>query len=195
MTWARMESYPMNDQDAQLGQRLHEEGLVYAINRLVLHPVGLALGTSGAMTDRHQTVTGLALFSSDDPEGIVFADDGQHERGMAKLTKAGHTDLLAAVRALDVVDAEVIDEDSAAECSRLEADMREIHTALIDVGLDGAINADSIIERIRQLAPAKPSGGAIFSDAESLAQHERDRTEPDDSDPTTGPDPLPPEYQ
>lgn len=45
------------------------------------------------------------------------------------------------------------DEDSAgAECSRLEDDMLAIHDALEDAGLPGAINADSIIERIRELA-------------------------------------------
>lgn len=43
-----------------------------------------------------------------------------------------------------------------AECSRLEADILDIHDALVSRGLDGAINAGSIIERIESLRPAEP---------------------------------------
>lgn len=39
--------------------------------------------------------------------------------------------------------------ESDAECARLEADMLLIHDALVDSGWPGAVNADSIIERIR----------------------------------------------
>lgn len=46
-------------------------------------------------------------------------------------------------------------EDSAeAELSRRETDITEIHDALVDAGLDGAINAEGIIARISQLAGA-----------------------------------------
>lgn len=47
------------------------------------------------------------------------------------------------------------DDDSAgAECERLEADMLTIHDALEDIGLKGAINASSIIERIERVGSA-----------------------------------------
>jgi hypothetical protein len=51
----------------------------------------------------------------------------------------------------------VHDEDSAgAELSRMEDNMLEIHDALTDAGLEGAINAESIAERIRGLFSFEP---------------------------------------
>lgn len=52
------------------------------------------------------------------------------------------------------------DDDVGCQLSRIECDMLEIHDALEVVGLPGAINAESIIERIEALAgtrgPAEP---------------------------------------
>ena len=44
------------------------------------------------------------------------------------------------------------DDDSVgAECSRLESDVLEMHDALVDAGYDGAINSESIVERVKAL--------------------------------------------
>jgi hypothetical protein len=48
-------------------------------------------------------------------------------------------------------------DEADAESSRYESDQLDIHDALVAVGLDGAINADSIIERIERLAALSPA--------------------------------------
>lgn len=101
--WAEEEAYIGVEGRARLAQRLHDEGLLYAVNRLVLHPLGLALGVSGKRIqapepeDPQLTVNGLYLCETADPEGIVYASDGQQERGLAKLRVAGHSDLAHAL--------------------------------------------------------------------------------------------------
>ena len=91
MSWVDEDRYPSDGDSMVLGQRLHDEGLVYAINRLVLHPLGLALATSGMIVNAdavHMQVSGLALLASADPEGIVYGDDEPCERALAKLRAA-----------------------------------------------------------------------------------------------------------
>lgn len=76
---------------------------------------------------------------------------------------------LAKKKALDAA-IEWFEHDSVgAECSRLESDQLEIHDALVAAGLEGAINAQSIIERIKQLANGRlllvtgtPADGLTF---------------------------------
>lgn len=98
--WARDERYAPTGSSTELAQRLHDEGLVYAINRLVLHPIGLALGVAGELVGEHQVkVAGIVLFLTDDPEGIVY-DATSEERGRGKLAHAGHVGVLRAVEAL-----------------------------------------------------------------------------------------------
>lgn len=108
--WAEHEDFQANPitlgqrPDSPLGQRVHDEGLIFAINRLVLHPVGLAIGVYGELDDddRHhiKTVKGVSLFATDDPEGIIYASDGQIEAGLAKLREAGHEALADHIEAL-----------------------------------------------------------------------------------------------
>lgn len=73
----------------QIAQRLHDEGLLFAINRLVLHPLGLALGVRAHRMNDEVIVRSLILFSVDDPEGIVF-DPTARDRAVKKLIKAKH---------------------------------------------------------------------------------------------------------
>lgn len=90
-----VEHYPAGDpQDgATLAQRLHDEGLVFAINREILHPLGLALGvgidpaTSEAQAKRGR-VKSLTLYAAAD-EPIVY-EGAIIERNVAKLRAAGH---------------------------------------------------------------------------------------------------------
>jgi hypothetical protein len=103
--------------EASLAQRLHDEGLIYAINRLVLHPVGLALGVDVTNLDR-ETMRGevqqLFLLSTHG-ERIVYQDDAE-ERCIAKLREAGHD---AVARWLEVLMPEPIDAlDMAAALDR-----------------------------------------------------------------------------
>jgi hypothetical protein len=62
-------------------------------------------------------VTGVSLHASDDPEGIVYASDGQHERGLRKLATAAdlaggparwhaYRDVLARVEAMNRMEPE-----------------------------------------------------------------------------------------
>ena len=78
---------------------LHERGLLFEINRAVLHPLGLALS---AKTDDAGTVTGFGplIDYRDDPEGMLFSDR-QFEGGMERLAKGRaecNADEKAAVR-------------------------------------------------------------------------------------------------
>lgn len=99
--WNAVEKYP-GQASTELAQRLHDEGLVYAINRLVLHPLGIALAVEGTRVEVHgpadsmMNVTGLALVATSDPEGIVF-DEESKARGIARLRAAGHESLVGAV--------------------------------------------------------------------------------------------------
>jgi hypothetical protein len=96
--WTTMEDYNPGG-TAALAQRLHDEGLLVAVNKLALHPAGLALGVRARTHERPRvTVQGIAMFATDDPEGIVYADDGQLEHGIEKLTAAGHTALATRLR-------------------------------------------------------------------------------------------------
>lgn len=64
------------------------------------------------------------------------------------------------------------DEDSAgAECSRLEADILDLHDQLERAGLPGAINAESVRERIELLVAARDGLG----DSATRISAERDR--------------------
>ena len=65
---------------------LHEHGLLFEINRTVLHPLGLALSVE---VGDGGTVTGFGqLFDyRADPEGMLFSDR-QIESGMERLAKA-----------------------------------------------------------------------------------------------------------
>ena len=65
---------------------LHERGLLFELNRVVLHPLSLALS---ATTDDAGTVTGFGpLFDyRSDPDGMLFSDR-QIESGMERLAKA-----------------------------------------------------------------------------------------------------------
>lgn len=80
-----------------LPQRLHDEGLLFAVNALVLHDLGLALGiTAGSLdpaTMKAERVSGLTLHATEDPEGFEFGE-AAFDRAQAKLRAAGH-DVLA----------------------------------------------------------------------------------------------------
>jgi len=85
-SWAAAEGYPAGD-TAELAQLLWDQGLLYLINREVLHPHGLALGVD------HQDgkVGVLFLARTNDPDGIDF-DPRDHAEGEAKLHEAGYLD-------------------------------------------------------------------------------------------------------
>lgn len=95
--WDHMEDYNPGG-TVVLAQRLHDEGLVVAVNRLVLHPAGLAIGVRARTIDDPPVVQGLAMFATDYPDGIEYADDGQADRGVERLDAAGHGQLAARVR-------------------------------------------------------------------------------------------------
>lgn len=56
-------------------------GYVQEVNRLLLHPLGMALYVS--VVDETQQVTEMGIHYTDDPEGIIFAelDTSNVERG------------------------------------------------------------------------------------------------------------------
>ena len=97
----RTEHYPAGDEEegATLALRLQHEGLIGAINRDVLHPLGLALGVTArsAAIDleamRAGEATGLTVHATSDPEGYCFPPEA-HERINAKLRAAGHEGLI-----------------------------------------------------------------------------------------------------
>jgi hypothetical protein len=90
--WARAEGYPAGA-ESDLALRLHREGLIYRINREILHPHGLALGVSipkGALdkdTMLATRVTALDLFDTGG-EPIEYTPE-QIERNERKLGEAG----------------------------------------------------------------------------------------------------------
>lgn len=86
-----------------VAQRLHDEGLVFAINRLVLHPLGLAIGFHANVEDeenRRGRVKGLFLRSTGDDSPIEF-DDAAVKRNLSKLRAAGHHEVASMVEAQD----------------------------------------------------------------------------------------------
>jgi hypothetical protein len=97
MSWRTREKYECAEglaNNARLAQRLHDEGLLYALNFMVLHDLGLAIGVVGHLiptTERVEGVTALILMDSDDPP--VYYEDAAHERNIAKLRLAGHDEL------------------------------------------------------------------------------------------------------
>lgn len=97
MAWTRRELYGA-ESDPQIAQRLHDEGLLWAVNRLVLHELGLALGVTGVVHDavagegkiaEQVTVQKVMLVASDDPITYAPADDIRR-RALAKMRAAGH---------------------------------------------------------------------------------------------------------
>lgn len=63
-------------------KELLDWGLIFEINRSVLHPLGLAIAVE--MTEKGEVFFSNGVWDSrDDPEGIIFAKDA-FERGDAK---------------------------------------------------------------------------------------------------------------
>lgn len=89
--YARVEGYPAGA-GSDLALRLHREGLIYRINREILHPLGLALGVSipegelNRETMLAERVSALDLFDTGG-EPIEYTPE-QIERNEAKLRKA-----------------------------------------------------------------------------------------------------------
>lgn len=85
-----VEHYPAGDTSA-LALRLHHEGLIYRINREVLHPLGLALGIASADIDhetlRAATISALTICATDDGEPIEYTP-AQIARNERKLEAA-----------------------------------------------------------------------------------------------------------
>lgn len=68
-------------------RRFRELGLVHEINRLILHPLGLAMSVNIDPADNEETF-GPVWDCMDDPEGIYFGDDyldGRKSEFVAKL--------------------------------------------------------------------------------------------------------------
>ena len=94
----RAERYwPLNAEgeyvDAPNAKRLQNEGLVFAINYLLLHPAGLALGVSVPRDewDRETVVANrVVAVTLDQARDEWEFGDGALERGLAKLRAAGH---------------------------------------------------------------------------------------------------------
>lgn len=85
----RVEHYPAGD-TADLAMRLHREGLIFRINRAILHPLGLALGVAGDIdreTMQARSVYALTLHDT----GMEYTAE-QIERNERKLREAGHAD-------------------------------------------------------------------------------------------------------
>lgn len=178
--WAEAETF-RPDTTSQLAQRLHDLGLIYAANRLVFHRVGFALGVAGKGTADNFKVNGIALYRSDDPEGVVYAKDGQHERGMRKLRTAqdlaggpgawsGWGDLVVRVEDMNLHGS---DDSAGAECSRLEADLAELdHVLVTEANMTGSINAESIEERLRLLIRLADRTSKLASKLDEMALHD-----------------------
>lgn len=66
--WAAVEHYPAGD-TAELAMRLHREGLIYRINREILHPLGLALGISGKIDREAMVATSVNALTLHDTGG------------------------------------------------------------------------------------------------------------------------------
>jgi len=51
---------------------LHDNGLLFEINRRVLHPLGLALSLNWENDDADGEPKSVALLRTDDPDGVIF---------------------------------------------------------------------------------------------------------------------------
>ncbi len=101
MSAPRSEVYRGYEGERELALRLHREGLLAAINVLVLHPLGLAIGVEARADTMEgvglaREVSGLTLEETDDSEGWSFSPDAI-ERIVVKLRAAGHDGLAQAV--------------------------------------------------------------------------------------------------
>lgn len=86
--------------DAPNAKRLQNEGLVFAINYLLLHPVGLALGVAvprGEWDQEAVVAERVVAVTLDQASDEWRFEDGTLERGLAKLRAAGHDDIAALV--------------------------------------------------------------------------------------------------
>lgn len=59
-----------------------DSGLLFEINRTLLHPLGLALGVQ--VDDETDEAYAIDIRRSDDVEGIIFSEEQMHE-GLVKL--------------------------------------------------------------------------------------------------------------
>lgn len=84
--------------DPVIAQRLHDEGLLWLINRLILHEVGLAIGVSGLVKEPAGdgtipdavTVLKLWLVQSKDQQIHYQPAEDIARRNIKKLREAGH---------------------------------------------------------------------------------------------------------
>lgn len=65
-------------------RQLYDNGLLFEINRQILHPLGLALALEWEGDNSDGDPSGVHLLKDSDPEGTVFAADTFLE-GVAKL--------------------------------------------------------------------------------------------------------------
>lgn len=89
-----------NQEAAEL---LAETGLLFEINRKVLHPLGLALAIT---VNKRGKVTGFAGMTDccNDPEGVIFADDATGPEKLRKfMAGTGKAKLQARLKALGFV--------------------------------------------------------------------------------------------
>lgn len=97
---ARREIYGPED-DPEILQRLHDEGLLWMVNRLVLHKVGLAIGVAGVphpppgdgTIPDGVTVAKLLLVASKDGHIAYSPEEDIARRNIRKLRDAGHDHL------------------------------------------------------------------------------------------------------
>lgn len=78
--------------NGESAQFLHDSGLLYEINRVVLHPLGFALAVEGNVADGSQMVGFNGLQDhrdSDDGEGVLFLEDSTGPDRLAKFMAAG----------------------------------------------------------------------------------------------------------
>lgn len=80
-----------------LVSELTSQGVLGAINALVLHRLGYALGISRARHDNDSPASAILIYKTEDPGGVVFDPDAVTSL-VEKLEVAGHDDLAAQVR-------------------------------------------------------------------------------------------------
>ena len=56
-------------------RRLTDDGLLFEINRRVLHPLGMALALSWGDENTDREPSSVILYKTNDPEGIIFAPE------------------------------------------------------------------------------------------------------------------------
>lgn len=54
---------------------LYDSGLLFEINRQVLHPIGMALAVSWDGDNTDGEPCGVVLYKTDDPDGVVFSPE------------------------------------------------------------------------------------------------------------------------